>query len=363
MALYKRPRTTHWHYDVTVNGKRYRGSTRCDSKMAAKAFEARLLVSIQEKGYAPKPQRRSETLLAYMPRFQAWVEDSQQLRLKSKRYYIGGLGILGRSPLAHVPLGAIHEDMIDTTEFTTLHGEPASPHLSNQALSTLRRLLNKAKRWGDLAEAPLVGLRECDGRSAIITPEIERKILASLQKPVNHPVVRASRETVVDVFLLMHDAGMRTGEAVAARVENIDWLGHRLFNPGGKSKRAKRWVPLSDRLIARLKFRCHGRSEGWVFPSSKSATGHLCAPQGVFRKACREAGVPDHILLYTGRHTFGTMGVRETGNVFAVSDAMGHQDIKSMRPYQHHDTDVLRGVINQRLESRHTLRHTALPIH
>lgn len=41
---------------------------------------------------------------------------------------------------------------------------------------------------------------------------------------------------------------------------------------------------------------------------------------------------PTHILLYTGRHTFGTAMVQGTRNVFAVSEAMGHQDIKSIRP-------------------------------
>lgn len=363
MSLYKRLRSPHWQYDVTVNGKRYRGTTRCDSKLAAKAFEARLLVNLQEKGLAPQPQRKSTvTLFGYMPRFETWVKDSQQLRQKSKRYYLGGLTVLRRSQLAHIALSAITEDLIDTAVFTEQAGMSASPHLSNQALATLRRLLKKAKRWGDLHDVPLVKMREAEGRSAIITLEIERKILAELQTPVKHRRVRAAREAVVDVFLLMHDAGMRTSEAVSVRVENIDWLGRRLFNPSGKSKRARRWVPLSDRLLARLKFRCHGRSEGWLFPSDRSKAGHLLAPWGAFRRACRNADVSDEILLYTGRHTFGTMAVRETGNVFAVSDAMGHQDIKSMRPYQHHDTDILRGVINKRLGSRHTLRHTELPV-
>ena len=71
--------------------------------------------------------------------------------------------------------------------------------------------------------------------------------------------------------------------------------------------------------------------------------------------------MPDDILLYTGRHTFGTEMMEATGNVFAVSQAMGHQDIKSMNPYQHHNPARLGDAINQRLSSRHTLRHTDPP--
>jgi integrase len=358
MALYKRPRSTHWQFDITVDGKRYRGSTRCESKMAAKAFEARFSAEVQAKGFAPQPQKRSATLLIYMPRFEEWVTDSQQLKPNSKQYYKDGLTVLKRSKLAHVPLAAITEDVIDTTVFHNIEMQVASPHQSNQALATLRRLLNKAKRWKDIPEVPLVKMRQSEGRSALITEEIESKILSQLQRPEKHSGVRNAREATVDVFLLMLDGGMRTSEAVSARIEHIDWNGKRLFNPGGKSRRAKRWIPLSDRLVTRLEFRCLGRTSGWVFPSARAKSGHLVAPQGAFRKACRDAGISDDILLYTGRHTFGTFAVQQTGNVFAVSDAMGHQDIKSMRPYQHHDTALLSGVMNKRNESRHTLRHT-----
>jgi hypothetical protein len=41
------------------------------------------------------------------------------------------------------------------------------------------------------------------------------------------------------------------------------------------------------------------------------------------------------------------------GNVFAVSGAMGHADIKSMEPYQHHGLDALRSAIERkRCQSR-----------
>jgi len=36
-----------------------------------------------------------------------------------------------------------------------------------------------------------------------------------------------------------------------------------------------------------------------------------------------------------------------TGNVFAVSEAMGHQNIKSMEPYQHHGPSALGDAVNQ----------------
>lgn len=37
-----------------------------------------------------------------------------------------------------------------------------------------------------------------------------------------------------------------------------------------------------------------------------------------------------------------------TGNIFAVADSMGHADIQSMKPYQHHRLDPLREAIDRR---------------
>ena len=266
--------------------------------MAARSFEADLLKKIEECGFSPQPQKKSSTLLAYIPRFQSWVDESHLLKAASKRYYRDGIAVLSRSSLAYVPLGAIKADVVDTTTLHELSGAETSPHLSNSALATLRRLLNKAKLWADLRDAPQVKLRAAQGRTALITGEIEDKLLAQLQKPETHPCLRADRETLVDIYLMMHDAGMLTSEAASARVELIDWEGKRLFNPGGKSKKAKRWIPLSDRLVSRLRVRCQGRAKGCVFPSTRgSRSRHLVSPQKGFRQDYRDAGISDDILL------------------------------------------------------------------
>ncbi len=38
-----------------------------------------------------------------------------------------------------------------------------------------------------------------------------------------------------------------------------------------------RLVPMSRRVAELLRSRCATRSEGWVFPSSSAASGHLCS--------------------------------------------------------------------------------------
>ena len=85
----------------------------------------------------------------------------------------------------------------------------------------------------------------------------------------------------------------------------------RPFNPGGKTRKARRPVPLSERVIVLLRtiqLEQWGLREGCVFPSKKSRTGHigLSGLEHAFRDVARKLEIPDALQLYCARHTFGT---------------------------------------------------------
>ena len=86
----------------------------------------------------------------------------------------------------------------------------------------------------------------------------------------------------------------------------------------------------------------------WVFPSKKAKSGHLTTVAKQFRDARRLAGLPDSLKLYGARHAFATYAVEATGNVFAVADVMGHEDLKTTRIYQHPELGAIRDAIDQR---------------
>ena len=63
-------------------------------------------------------------------------------------------------------------------------------------------------------------------------------------------------------------------------------------------------------------------------------------------------GLPETLKLYGARHAFATYAVEATGNVFAVADAMGHEDLKTTRLYQHPELGAIRDAIDQRNNRR-----------
>ena len=55
----------------------------------------------------------------------------------------------------------------------------------------------------------------------------------------------------------MRDTGMRNArELYRMRVENIDWNSRVIFNPNSKTKKGRRFVPMSDRVMDILLVRC-----------------------------------------------------------------------------------------------------------
>src|SRR6266704_1397294 len=106
------------------------------------------------------------------------------------------------------------------------------------------------------------------------------RIQAETMAKVRHqPNVRLTGRTPLlrDVLVIMQDTGLRPDEVLKMRWEHIDWLQKTASNPSGKTERARRVVPISERVLSILGQRRTDANQGWVFPSPKkdSRTGHF----------------------------------------------------------------------------------------
>ena len=68
-----------------------------------------------------------------------------------------------------------------------------------------------------------------------------------------------------------------------------------------------------------------------------------------FREARVKAGRPEDLVLYCGRHDYGTRILKRTGNLAAVMRTMGHKDVKTAMQYQHAELEleIVRAVLDQ----------------
>jgi len=356
MSLYKQKDSSTWFYDFTVDGRLYRRTTKTTSETRALTIEAELRNRAREKGPNFIPMRRAMTLRELAPRFIEWFKSDQELDHDTRIYYTYGLRLLERSSLASMQISLITADMVNATVFTlpervsksgkliSPQREP-SPKYINQAICTLTHMLTKAKEWHLIAEVKVLKKREAFPRNRYMTPEDEAALLKVASQPLR------------DVLTIAMDTGMRPFEIFRMRWEDVLWNSMEIFIPKSKTKAGRRRVPISTRMSELLLKRFNKSGEGWVFPAKRGDSGHLKSVAVAFRNARTRAGLDHRLVLYSARHAFGTHLMRETGNLPLVMQAMGHASVQSTLPYQHHENEQLRSVIEAR-NSRHSLRHS-----
>jgi integrase len=326
VELFKKRKSKYYWYDFTVGGRRHRGSTKESNKTRAGAIAALKLANATE-GRDPLP-KKAPVLQEFCGRFLEWLKNVK-LEHKTKLYYRDGWRLLAASPIAGMRLDKIMADDIGALSFT------GSPSNANCALRTLRRILHKAEEWGVIRSVPKFRLVKEYGRSLRLDDDAERKLLVVAEQPLR------------DAIILMRDTGMRNErELYRTRIENIDWNDRVIFVPDSKTPNGRRLVPMTDRVLDLLLVRCGERREGWLFPSKRSKSGHLTTLAKRFREARKKAGLSESLVLYCGRHDYGTRLLKATGNLAAVMKTMGHKDVKTAMQYQHPELEVVRQALN-----------------
>jgi len=226
-------------------------------------------------------------------------------------------------------------------------------------------MLKRAQEWGLIQIVPKVRLVEEQGREILLESWMEAKLLA-VTAVARTPTSKHAPKSVNygwqplrDVLLIMLDTGMRPVEVFRMEWEHVKWNRELIFVPRSKSRKSKRYVPLSKRVKEALQMRV--QESRFIFSSARSKSGHIETVQKQFARARKLAGLPEAVVLYCARHRFSTDAMDGTGNVMAVMDVMGHSKMDITRLYQHPGLKQIGTVINQRNEVVHEHNSSTKP--
>ena len=140
------------------------------------------------------------------------------------------------------------------------------------------------------------------------------------------------------IFMLAYGSGLRIGEIVNLRVEDIDSKTMRVFVREGKGNK-ERYTILSKQSLEMLriywsKYRQNKRW-GRIFLSenSKAITGGVIREH--FREYRRKAKLNEKVTMHTLRHCFATNLIENGASLIQVKELMGHSNIRSTMCYVH----------------------------
>jgi integrase len=159
----------------------------------------------------------------------------------------------------------------------------------------------------------------------VVTPDEERRYLLACSQPLR------------DVAILMIETGMRPEEIYRLERRNVHTDKSYILNPYGKTKAARRKLPLSQRAIRVLERRLKKVEGEYVFPSTrrgKNPSRHIVKLNNAHLGALKRSGV-EPFRLYDLRHSFATRAAEAGVDIMTLAALLGHSRVQMVMRYAH----------------------------
>jgi integrase len=217
-------------------------------------------------------------------------------------------------------------------------GELRSPSSVNRELELLSRIFSLAVERGEMESNPFKGVKKLAADNLItryLTADEEERLLA---------VLTGRRAHLRPIVLLGLHTGMRRGEILSLQWEQVDFARELIQLLRTKSGKP-RSVPMNSVVKATLLEQRErvGNSE-YVFPNRRTGKA-LTDIKNAFSAALKKAGIED-FRFHDIRHSAGTRMADAGVPITAVSDILGHADIRTTMRYAHATDEARRRAVN-----------------
>lgn len=126
--------------------------------------------------------------------------------------------------------------------------------------------------------------------------------------------------------------GLRIQEVCSLRMDELEWEGANLRLTFAGKGGYVRTVALPPRAVSAIKQHIVGNTSPFLFPGRGGALATRSGHQIVVAAAA-QAGLPAWVHPHSLRHTFGTLLMRKSGDLFLVSKVLGHRNVQTTSQY------------------------------
>ena len=144
------------------------------------------------------------------------------------------------------------------------------------------------------------------------------------------------------ILMLMYSAGLRVGEVVKLKIEDIDAKRKLIRIRGGKGRK-DRYTILSEIVLKTFKeYVGKYRPEKWLFPGQRKDM-HISTRtvQAIFERARNKAGIKKDATVHSLRHSFATHLLESGVDLRYIQELLGHKSSKTTEIYTHVSTKNL----------------------
>lgn len=323
-----------WYIDFTFNKKRIRkfgGYT----KEQAKSRLRRLKVEKEdEKMGFKKPEKKPEILFEkFADEFielyskqnkKSWKRD--EVSLKSlKPFFLGKTLQEIQSNLLEAYKA---KRKADFTPRKTLVEEATI----NREIALLKTIFNKAVEWGKIDTNRLIKVKKFKEKQKDMKILKDEEAIRLIDSALPH---------LKPVLIVALNTGMRRGEILSLKWENIDFKNGLIFVKDSKS--ADREVPINYLVFETLKEL--PRTSEFIFYNPKT-NSHITDVKNSFRTARNNAKIKG-LRFHDLRHTAASRMIQAGVDLVTVSRILGHSSIQMTMRYVHSTTEIMRSAVEK----------------
>jgi len=149
------------------------------------------------------------------------------------------------------------------------------------------------------------------------------------------------------LLMIIYSGGLRVGEAVRLKYEDIDFERKTVRITSGKGRK-DRYTIISKAALERLKLYMEPLQDGrWIFPGADSGR-HLSirSAEKIFEIALNRAAIKKTASVHSLRHSFATHLLESGVDIRYIQRLLGHANIKTTEIYTHVSSKYMESIVS-----------------
>ena len=326
MGVYKRKNSQNWYISYYHNGERVREVVGPKKSDAQKVLNQRL-TSIQE-GKHPVLKNRKDQKITFAEFAKIYVTDHAKPNKKSFKSDIYRLKSSIIPFFGDMKISEIESPHIAQYKKLRLQQKCRNreslikPATVNKEVKLVKHIIKKAAKW--------LGVRIQELELDLATELPRERILTHEEMRL---LVENSRPPLKNAILIALNTGMRKGEILSLRWENVNLEINIITVTAieAKSKRIRR-IPINSEL-RKLFIKLNLTRNGNSFVLQNPLTGEPYRDlQKSWENLLRKTGI-DSVRFHDCRHTFASHFLMNGGDLYTLKELLGHLELNTTARY------------------------------
>jgi len=299
-------------------GRKSRGFTR---EMAKEALKSRL-GDIARGQFSLEKSRKPVPFSKLAERYREYASSNWRAWDKEKHLVEVFGRYFGDNPLSQITTWQIEKWKVERCR-------EVKPNTVNRQLTVIKHMFKKAVEWGLARTNPAAGVKQFsynDQRTRYLTEE-------EIDRLINACKLQESRPWLTPLVTLALNTGMRQGELLKLRWEQVNWDSNSFTLKQPKTLRVKT-IPLNEAAKEALKWFNDHRYGDYVIMHHWGKSFQRSTVNKSFKMSLSKAKITN-CRWNDMRHTFASHLVMEEIDLPTVSELMGHSNITMTMRYAH----------------------------